>query len=116
MDETKARYAQNTDKRTLGEALVGADIFLGLSAAGVVKQEMVVTMADKPMVFALANPTPEIMPELVKAVRPDAIIADSPQLVLMAGRTFRHLCLDWMDSCLTTEAACARPQRATTSR
>ncbi len=75
MDETKARYAQNTEKRTLGEALVGADIFLGLSAAGVVKQEMVKAMADKPMVFALANPTPEIMPELVKEVRPDAIIA-----------------------------------------
>ncbi len=75
MDETKARYAQNTEARTLGDALVGADIFLGLSAAGVVKQAMVKTMADKPMVFALANPTPEIMPELVKEVRPDAIIA-----------------------------------------
>ena len=75
MDETKARYAQDTDKRTLADAMVGADIFLGLSAAGVVKQDMVVSMADKPMVFALANPTPEIMPELVKEVRPDAIIA-----------------------------------------
>ena len=75
MDETKARYAQNTTARTLGEAMVGADIFLGLSAAGVVKQEMVASMAEKPMVFALANPTPEIMPELVKEVRPDAIIA-----------------------------------------
>ncbi|PKO90166.1 MAG: NADP-dependent malic enzyme [Betaproteobacteria bacterium HGW-Betaproteobacteria-12] len=75
MDETKARYAQNTEKRTLGDALVGADVFLGLSAAGVVKQDMVVKMADKPMIFALANPTPEIMPELVKEVRPDAIIA-----------------------------------------
>ena len=75
MDETKARYAQNTEMRTLADAMVGADIFLGLSAAGVVKQDMVVSMADKPMVFALANPTPEIMPELVKEVRPDAIIA-----------------------------------------
>ena len=75
MDETKARYAQNTEQRTLGDALVGADVFLGLSAAGVVKQDMVKSMADKPMVFALANPTPEIMPELVKEVRPDAIIA-----------------------------------------
>ena len=75
MDETKARYAQDTEKRTLADAMVGCDIFLGLSAAGVVKQDMVKSMADKPMVFALANPTPEIMPELVKEVRPDAIIA-----------------------------------------
>jgi malate dehydrogenase (oxaloacetate-decarboxylating)(NADP+) len=75
MDETKARYAQNTENRTLADAMVGADIFLGLSAAGVVKQDMVSSMAEKPMVFALANPTPEIMPELVKEVRPDAIIA-----------------------------------------
>ena len=75
MDETKARYAQNTDKRTLAEAMVGADIFLGLSAAGVVSQDMVKSMAEMPMVFALANPTPEIMPELVKEVRPEAIIA-----------------------------------------
>ena len=75
MDETKARYAQNTEARTLGEAMVGADVFLGLSAAGVVKQDMVKTMAAKPMIFALANPTPEIMPELVKEVCPDAIIA-----------------------------------------
>ncbi len=75
IDETKARYAQNTEARTLADAMVGADVFLGLSAAGVVKQDMVVSMADKPMVFALANPTPEIMPELVKEVRPDAIIA-----------------------------------------
>ena len=75
MDETKARYARETTNRTLADAMHGADVFLGLSAAGVVKQEMVVGMADKPMVFALANPTPEIMPELVQAVRPDAIIA-----------------------------------------
>jgi malate dehydrogenase (oxaloacetate-decarboxylating)(NADP+) len=75
MDATKARFAQNTEKRTLADAMVGADIFLGLSAAGVVNQEMVVSMAEKPMVFALANPTPEIMPELVQEVRPDAIIA-----------------------------------------
>ena len=75
MDDTKARYAQNTDARTLGDAMLGADVFLGLSTAGVLKQEMVKGMADKPMIFALANPTPEIMPELAKAVRPDAIIA-----------------------------------------
>ena len=75
MDETKARYAQDTDKRTLADAMVGADVFLGLSTAGVVSQAMVKTMAAKPMIFALANPTPEIMPELVKEVCPDAIIA-----------------------------------------
>jgi malate dehydrogenase (oxaloacetate-decarboxylating)(NADP+) len=75
MDATKARYAQETDQRTLADAMVGADVFLGLSTAGVVKQEMIKTMASKPMVFALANPTPEIMPELVKEVCPEAIIA-----------------------------------------
>jgi malate dehydrogenase (oxaloacetate-decarboxylating)(NADP+) len=75
MDPDKARFAQDTDKRTLGEIIDGADVFLGLSAAGVLKQEMVARMAPNPLVFALANPTPEIMPELVKAVRSDAIIA-----------------------------------------
>jgi len=75
MEATKARYARETSDRTLGDAMVGADIFLGLSAAGVVKQEMVASMAEKAMVFALANPTPEIMPELAREVRPDVIIA-----------------------------------------
>jgi malate dehydrogenase (oxaloacetate-decarboxylating)(NADP+) len=75
MEATKARYARETSHRTLGDAMVGADVFLGLSAAGVLKPEMVAGMAEKPMVFALANPTPEIMPELAKAVRPDVIIA-----------------------------------------
>ncbi len=75
MEANKARYAQDTSARTLGDAIVGADVFLGLSTAGVLKQEMVATMAKSPMVFALSNPTPEIMPELAKAVRPDAIIA-----------------------------------------
>jgi malate dehydrogenase (oxaloacetate-decarboxylating)(NADP+) len=75
MEPTKARYAQNTEFRTLADAMVGADVFLGLSAAGVLKQDMVKSMADKPLIFALANPTPEIMPELAKEVRPDAIIA-----------------------------------------
>ncbi|WP_334158732.1 NADP-dependent malic enzyme [Oryzomicrobium sp.] len=75
MEATKARYAQETAARTLGDAIVGADIFLGLSAAGVLKPEMVKQMAKDPLVFALANPTPEIMPELAKEVRPDAIIA-----------------------------------------
>ncbi|MGY8525871.1 NADP-dependent malic enzyme [Paracidovorax citrulli] len=75
MDPDKARFAQNTDKRKLAEVIDGADIFLGLSAAGVLKQDMVQRMADKPLVLALANPNPEIMPELVKEVRPDAVIA-----------------------------------------
>jgi malate dehydrogenase (oxaloacetate-decarboxylating)(NADP+) len=75
LDDTKARYAQDTAHRTLADAIVGADIFLGLSTAGVLKPEMVKTMADKPIIFALSNPTPEIMPELAKEARPDAIIA-----------------------------------------
>jgi malate dehydrogenase (oxaloacetate-decarboxylating)(NADP+) len=75
MEPTKARYAQKTDCRSLADAMVGADVFLGLSAAGVVKQDMVKSMASNPLIFALANPTPEIMPELVKEVRADAIIA-----------------------------------------
>ncbi len=75
MEATKARYARDTSHRTLGDAMVGADVFLGLSTAGVLKQEMVASMAEKPMVFALANPTPEIMPELAREARPDVIIA-----------------------------------------
>jgi malate dehydrogenase (oxaloacetate-decarboxylating)(NADP+) len=75
MDEDKIQFAQKTDARTLREVIVGADIFLGLSAGGVLKQDMVKTMADRPLIFALANPTPEILPEDVKAVRDDAIMA-----------------------------------------
>lgn len=75
MDPDKARFAQETEARSLAEVIAGADIFLGLSAGGVLKPEMVVTMAEKPLVFALANPVPEILPEEVKAVRNDAIIA-----------------------------------------
>ncbi|MFN4325784.1 MAG: NADP-dependent malic enzyme [Azonexus sp.] len=74
MDEIKARYAKRTDARTLGEVIEGADVFLGLSAGGVLKQDMVARMAANPVIMALANPTPEITPELVKAVRDDAII------------------------------------------
>ncbi|MDX9706910.1 MAG: NADP-dependent malic enzyme [Azospira sp.] len=74
MDEIKARYAKKTEARTLGEIIEGADVFLGLSAGGVLKQEMVAKMAAKPMILALANPNPEILPEDVKAVRDDAII------------------------------------------
>jgi malate dehydrogenase (oxaloacetate-decarboxylating)(NADP+) len=75
MDEDKTRFAQPTSARKLAEVIQGADIFLGLSAGGVLKQEMVKTMAPRPLILALANPTPEIMPELVKAVRDDAVIA-----------------------------------------
>ncbi|MDP3622136.1 MAG: NADP-dependent malic enzyme [Polynucleobacter sp.] len=75
MDPEKEPFAQETDLRTLGDVIEGADIFLGLSAGGVLKSEMVKKMADKPLVFALANPTPEILPEEVKIVRPDAVMA-----------------------------------------
>ncbi len=75
MDESKKRYAQKTDLRTLADVVDGADVFLGCSAAGVLSAEMVKTMADKPIILALANPEPEIRPELAKAVRPDCIIA-----------------------------------------
>ncbi len=75
MDPWKARYAQKTEMRTLAEAIRGADIFLGLSAPGVLKPEMVATMAERPIILALANPVPEIMPEEARKVRPDAIIA-----------------------------------------
>ena len=75
MDPDKALFAQDTPQRTLAEAMVGADVFLGLSAGGVLKQPMVKSMAARPMIFALANPTPEILPEEVKAVRDDAIMA-----------------------------------------
>ncbi len=75
MDDDKATFAQATKLRKLAEVLPGADIFLGLSAAGVLKPEMVLAMAPNPLIFALANPTPEIAPELAKAARPDAIIA-----------------------------------------
>ena len=75
MEPTKARYARETESRTLDDAISGADIFLGLSTAGVLKPEMVAKMARQPVVFALANPTPEIMPELARAARPDVIMA-----------------------------------------
>ncbi|MFM7050176.1 MAG: malic enzyme-like NAD(P)-binding protein, partial [Polynucleobacter sp.] len=75
MDPQKSPFAQKTDKRSLGDVIEGADVFLGLSAGGVLKPEMVAKMAQKPLVFALANPTPEILPEEVKVVRPDAVMA-----------------------------------------
>ena len=74
MDRWKSVYAQKTDKRKLADVIGGADIFLGLSAPNVLSQDMVKQMADKPLVMALANPTPEIMPDDVRAARPDAMI------------------------------------------
>ena len=75
MDPDKARFAQPTEARSLAEVIADADIFLGLSAGGVLKQDMVMKMAPRPLILALANPTPEILPEEVKAVRSDAVIA-----------------------------------------
>jgi len=75
MDPEKARYAQKTDARKLADIIGGADVFLGLSAGGVLKKEMVARMAARPLILALANPVPEIMPEEVMAVRDDAVIA-----------------------------------------
>ncbi|NIF81658.1 NADP-dependent malic enzyme [Paraburkholderia sp. Cy-641] len=74
MDPDKERFARETDARSLAEVIDGADIFLGLSAGGVLKQDMVKKMADKPLILALANPTPEILPELALEVRPDAVL------------------------------------------
>ena len=74
MDPDKARFAQKTEARKLAEVIDGADIFLGLSAGGVLKPEMVAAMGPRPLILALANPTPEIMPEVARAARPDAII------------------------------------------
>ncbi|MGZ5031980.1 MAG: NADP-dependent malic enzyme [Usitatibacter sp.] len=75
MDDNKARYARKTDARKLSDVIAGADVFLGLSAGGVLKPEMVAKMAPDPLILALANPDPEILPEQVKAVRQDAVIA-----------------------------------------
>lgn len=75
LDGRKAEFVAKTDARSLGEAMVGADVFLGVSQAGLLKPEMVKSMAAKPLILALANPTPEIMPQEVHAVRDDAIVA-----------------------------------------
>ncbi|MDQ3074321.1 MAG: NADP-dependent malic enzyme [Pseudomonadota bacterium] len=75
LDQWKSAHAVDTDRRTLKEALVGADVFLGLSAAGALKPDMVLAMAPSPIIFAMANPDPEITPPEAKAARPDAIVA-----------------------------------------
>jgi malate dehydrogenase (oxaloacetate-decarboxylating)(NADP+) len=75
LDESKQRYCQRTPDLTLGDAIRGADVFLGCSAAGVLTPEMVKTMGSQPIILALANPEPEIRPELAKAARPDCIVA-----------------------------------------
>ena len=75
MDDNKARYAKDTPARTLGEVIAGADVFLGLSAGNVLKPEMVKQMARQPLIFALANPVPEILPQVALEARPDAILA-----------------------------------------
>ena len=75
MNQWKSAHAVDTPKRTLAEAVAGSDVFLGVSVKGAMTQDMVRSMADKPIIFALANPDPEILPEDVKAVRPDAIMA-----------------------------------------
>ena len=74
MDPYKAIYAKATDKRTLADVIDGADVFLGLSAGGVLKPELLARMADRPMILALANPTPEIMPDVARKLRPDAMV------------------------------------------
>jgi malate dehydrogenase (oxaloacetate-decarboxylating)(NADP+) len=104
-DPHKARFAQETSARTLAEVMPGADIFLGLSAGGILKQDMVKTMADRPLILALANPTPEILPEEVKAVREDAIIAtgrsDYPNQVNNV-LCFPYIFRGALDCCATT--------------
>jgi malate dehydrogenase (oxaloacetate-decarboxylating)(NADP+) len=94
MDPDKARFAQKTDARKLAEVIQGADVFLGLSAGGVLKPEMVAAMGPRPLILALANPTPEILPELAQSVRDDVVMAtgrsDYPNQVnnVLCFRTF----------------------------
>ncbi|KAG1221976.1 hypothetical protein G6F68_020775 [Rhizopus microsporus] len=89
MDPDKARFAQKTDARKLAEVIQDADVFLGLSAGGVLKPEMVATMGPRPLILALANPEPEIRPEVAKAARPDCIIATGRHCRTGASRAER---------------------------
>jgi malate dehydrogenase (oxaloacetate-decarboxylating)(NADP+) len=75
MEANKARYANDTGDRSLADAMIGADVFIGVSKGGVVNEAMIASMASRPLIFALANPTPEILPELIHATRDDAIVA-----------------------------------------
>ena len=75
MNAQKEEFAVETEARTLEDALAGADVFIGVSAAGALKGEYLAKMAEKPIIFAMANPEPEITPQAAKAVRPDAIVA-----------------------------------------
>ena len=102
MDPDKAQFAQPTAMRTLAEVIAGADVFLGLSAGGVLKPQMVAQMAPRPLIFALANPMPEIMPEEVKAVRDDAIMATGRTDYLTRSTT----------SCASRTSSAARSTRA----
>ena len=88
MDQWKAPHAIDTDKRTLEEAMDGADVFLGLSVAGIVTQDMVKSMNKNPIIFAMANPDPEITPEEIKEVRDDAIIATGRSIILIRSIMF----------------------------
>ena len=87
MDQWKSAHAVSTDRRSLHEALEGADVFLGLSAADALKPEMLMKMADQPIIFAMANPDPEISPPLAKATRPDAIIATGVRTIRTRSTT-----------------------------
>jgi len=75
MNDYKAKYARKTHVRTFDEACVGADVIIGVSAPGVVTENVLKTLANKPIIFAMANPEPEVRPEIAKRVRPDCIIA-----------------------------------------
>ena len=86
MDRWKAVYAQKTDKRKLSDVIDGADIFLGLSAPNVLTPDMVKRMADKPLVMALANPNPEIMPDEARKARPDAMICTGQKRLSQPGQ------------------------------
>ncbi len=105
MDDNKARYAVDTDARTLDDVIAGADMFLGLSAGGVLTADMVKKMAPRPLIFALANPVPEIDPALARSVRPDAILAtgrsDYPNQVNNA-LCFPYIFRGALDVCAST--------------
>lgn len=87
MDADKRRYARDTDKRTLSDIMQGADVFLGLSAGNILSEDMLRSMAERPVILALANPTPEVSPDLAKHVRPDCIIATGRSITRIRSTT-----------------------------